>query len=69
MKRIRIGTDTDGRDDYCVVCGYPFDRGELAYDMTDEFGPLVCSKKCADWLVREEMDKHRNEPQNLSCFL
>jgi len=69
MTKVRIGTDTDGRDDRCECCGYPFDRGDTAYDMTDGFGPLACSKKCADWLVDEECRKHRNEPQNLACFV
>lgn len=65
MKKIRIETLGES----CESCGYPFAPGDTALDMTDEYGPLACSRKCADWLREDERRKHRNEPQSLSCFI
>jgi len=47
-------------DSQCESCGYPFDIGDKAYDMTDDYGPLACSKKCADWLIDDELRKNRD---------
>lgn len=72
--RIRIGFGTDGRDDRCECCGYPFDHGDVAFDMTDGMGPLACSMKCADWLEEEELRRVESGadgvPGNtLACFV
>ena len=52
--KITIGRDTDGRDDYCEQCGYPFDPGDTAYGIS-EYGPIACSKRCAGMLVDTEL--------------
>ncbi len=59
------------RDEFCACCGYPFDTGDQCLDVSGEGGPLACGKKCADWLVEQEMERQfpRNGSQTLSCFL
>ena len=51
MQKITIGRDTDGVDDRCAVCSYPFDRLDRAYLVG---GEIVCGRLCADWLTAHE---------------
>lgn len=61
MIPIIIGQHTDGRDDFCVECGYPFDPGDAAYKCDAAGEPIVCSHMCG---TRQEsrrladQDKH-----------
>ena len=74
MNHVRIGVDTDGRDDRCECCGYPFDPGDMALDLTEGMGPLACSRKCANWIIEGELDRVETgsdgTPGNtISCFV
>lgn len=46
MKTVNLGRDIDPRDCFCDHCGYPFDAGDNAYAVPDEWGNLYCSKRC-----------------------
>ena len=41
-------------DDFCESCGYPFDRHERCIDLTNGYGPLVCSERCANEAISRE---------------
>jgi predicted nucleic acid-binding Zn ribbon protein len=58
MMHLIIGRDTDGRDDYCVTCGRPFDRGDTAV-ASDEDGELTCSRRCLEWLLDRNRQQRR----------
>lgn len=48
---------TADRDDECQCCGYPFDRHDRCIDVAgDGAGPLACSSKCAEEIIRVELD-------------
>lgn len=51
MTQVRVNVT----DAACENCGYPFDRGDTAYDVTNEYGVLVCSKKCGEQLIDSEL--------------
>jgi hypothetical protein len=48
MYRVRVGDAAE-----CVWCGYPFDRGDLGW-VTDDVGPVSCSRGCAEQYRRQE---------------
>lgn len=61
-------TTTAQFDDYCECCGYPFGIHDKCIDVVGDGYILACSKKCAKWIVDNELSK--TVPiQNLSSFV
>jgi hypothetical protein len=57
MRQVTIGRDIIDRDAYCQECGHPFDPGDTAYAVPDEWGDLAYSTTCARRLEAAELER------------
>lgn len=54
MKTIRIGYKSTADYPSCEWCGYPFDRGDKAFDVSGEGFPIVCSNRCGENIAESD---------------